>query len=91
VVTEMSEDPEAQRVKGKHTRAQLALWDAAVETRIRLQPVLQMANRLPQGDVHGDLSPDAGEAVASASNACLKTIWQLMKLKRSLFRTNPAV
>lgn len=45
----MSEDPEAQRVKGKHTRAQLALWDAAVETRIRLQPVLQMANRLPQG------------------------------------------
>lgn len=91
VVTEMSEDPEAQRVKGKHTRAQLALWDAAVETRIRLQPVLQMANRLPQGESHGELSPEAEDSVASASNACLKTIWQLVKLKRSLFRSNPAV
>lgn len=47
-VAQLAGDPEADARKGKSILAQFALWDQAVESRIRLQRVVGLASRLPR-------------------------------------------
>lgn len=88
-VKEMRADPDADRRKGQHIRAQLAVWDAAVECRIRVQPCLGLANRLPEPQLFESLAPKVSEPLAAASEGCLAVVDHLLKFQRRLALQNP--
>jgi protein AATF/BFR2 len=70
--------------KAKHIRAQFQLWDALVETRIRLQPVLALANRLPQHTTFNTFKSGSAAERKRAHASCAAAVGELLKLQKSL-------
>jgi protein AATF/BFR2 len=91
-VQQMRADPEADRRKGEHIRAQLATWDAVVECRIRLQPCMLLANRLPcDPELFDTLRPSVTDALAEASRGCIDVVDQLLQFQQTFAAQNPEV
>ncbi|KAI8928401.1 apoptosis-antagonizing transcription factor [Entophlyctis helioformis] len=65
----LSQSAKADVEKGRHVRAQLALWESLLEIRIRIQKIVDLANRLPQPDVYASVLEAAAEFQASPSSA----------------------
>lgn len=92
-VQQMAANPSNDTQKGEHVREQLSMWDALVEARIRMQPALQLANRLPQRGAAAAFDTFcAGEAAAlkSARSSCHAAITALFKLQEALLARYPA-
>ncbi|RUP46188.1 apoptosis antagonizing transcription factor-domain-containing protein [Jimgerdemannia flammicorona] len=50
LIRNMSQSAKADVEKGQHVKTQLGLWDAFLDTRIRIQKAVVIANQLPQWD-----------------------------------------
>ncbi|EDQ91716.1 uncharacterized protein MONBRDRAFT_31164 [Monosiga brevicollis MX1] len=84
VAQSLTSDTAAQRKKGEHARNQLALWDAALEARIRIQPALAAANRLPQPERFDDLMADFQEELAGCTEEVIKLAEAIAQLQQQL-------
>eukprot|EP00047_Mylnosiga_fluctuans_P004297 m.233731 g.233731 ORF g.233731 m.233731 type:complete len:479 (+) comp12558_c0_seq1:2-1438(+) len=78
------QEVEDQAAKGKHTRAQLQLWDTMVEMRIRLQHVLTAANRLPRGEALRPFHRPARKLLTAAEGNAGRLLDTLVGLQDTL-------
>lgn len=79
--------------KGLAVKAQLRLWDALLECRIKLQKVLLAANQLPQFDVWAEFCEKGGNDFETAAQTCQKTVKHLLdafiELQTMMLANNP--
>ncbi|XP_033638986.1 protein AATF-like [Asterias rubens] len=80
--------------KGKATKTQLTLWDTFMESRIRLQKSLAIANQLPSHDKLPSFVETGGreveEALQSSSKQLRKLLMKLIDLQQTLLLGNPS-
>lgn len=50
IISQLSKSAQTDVEKGQHVRQQLTLWDNCLESRIRMQKIVDNANKLPQKD-----------------------------------------
>ncbi|KAI9280071.1 apoptosis antagonizing transcription factor-domain-containing protein [Sporodiniella umbellata] len=50
IISQLSKSAQSDIEKGQHVRQQLTLWDNCLESRIRMQKIVESANKLPQKD-----------------------------------------
>ncbi|CAG8706890.1 2015_t:CDS:2, partial [Funneliformis caledonium] len=75
--------------KGRHVKTQLGLWDTFLDTRIRLQKVVSIANSLPQNDVYsGFLEQESEIAVQETRKELRELVDSLIDLRKDLYNEN---
>ncbi|KAI9486834.1 MAG: apoptosis antagonizing transcription factor-domain-containing protein [Benjaminiella poitrasii] len=94
MISQLSKSAQADVEKGQHVRQQLTLWDNCLESRIRMQKVVDDANKLPQKDDWYDfLAKTEGveDDLEEAKNDLREIIDDLMDMRSGLFIQNGAV
>ncbi|XP_022096433.1 protein AATF-like [Acanthaster planci] len=85
---------EEEVAKGKATKAQLTLWDAFIESRIKIQKALAIANQLPAYDKQAAFVQRGGQAVQemlhSSSRQLKALLKKLIDLQQALLLGNQA-
>ncbi|KAI9275507.1 apoptosis antagonizing transcription factor-domain-containing protein [Phascolomyces articulosus] len=94
MISKMSQSAQSEIEKGQHVRQQLNLWENFLESRIRTQKVVELANQLPQHDTWPDflaneegIEPD----LDTAKNELRETLDELMDLRTNLLNDTEAV
>ncbi|KAJ3173255.1 hypothetical protein HDU88_004717 [Geranomyces variabilis] len=94
LIKTMSASARADVEKGHHVRAQITLWDGLLDSRIRIQRAVNVANRFPKPDLHPAFaasSSDAQAAIDDASQELVALVDDLIDLRTALISQNPAV
>lgn len=91
VVKDVAPDSSANVEKAGHIRAQFSLWDALVEARIRMQPALALANRLPQRDTFAKFKAGTASDRKRAHSAVAQTVSKLLGLQQALFKQSSII
>ncbi|KAH6579586.1 hypothetical protein BASA50_004988 [Batrachochytrium salamandrivorans] len=103
MIKAMTQAAQADVEKGRHVRAQLAMWDSLLDIRIRLQKAIDMSNCLPQHNVYAayhnaakqvtaDSNVDSNvDAVKEASSELAVMLEDLITLRLELVSKNPTV
>ncbi|KAG0164520.1 hypothetical protein DFQ28_005774 [Apophysomyces sp. BC1034] len=94
MISQMSQSAQGDVEKGQHVRQQLTLWENFLESRIRIQKVVEVSNQLPQHDTWADfLAKEEGIEgdIDAAKEEVREIIDDLMNLRTSLFSENEAV
>ncbi|CAO3664115.1 unnamed protein product [Umbelopsis vinacea] len=91
MLSTMSRTAQADVEKGQHVKQQLTLWDGFLDTRIRMQKAMNIANQLPQFDVWPDFLMNDEEAiphVEAAKSKLRSLIDSVMDMRVDLIRDN---
>ena len=91
VVKDVAPDSTANVEKAGHIRAQFTLWDALVEARIRMQPALVLANRLPQHKTFASFEAGTAKNRKRAHSAVAETVSKLLSLQQSLLKQSSII
>ncbi|KAF7729117.1 hypothetical protein EC973_004885 [Apophysomyces ossiformis] len=94
MISQISKSAQGDVEKGLHVRQQLTLWENFLESRIRIQKVVEIANQLPQYDVWPDyLARQEGieSDIDAAKEEVREIVDDLMDLRTSLLGENDAV
>ncbi|KAJ3003086.1 hypothetical protein HKX48_001954, partial [Thoreauomyces humboldtii] len=94
LVKTMSASAKSDVEKGHHVRAQITLWDGLLDSRIRIQRAVAVANRLPHPSLYPAFvssSPTAASAIADTSDSLVTLIDSLITLRTSLAAQNPSL
>ncbi|KAI8888685.1 TRAUB-domain-containing protein [Backusella circina FSU 941] len=94
MISQLSKSAQTDVEKGQHVRQQLTLWDNTLENRIRMQKVIDDANKLPQGDAFGDFLAKTDAAtldLTNATNDLREVIDDLMDIRKELFEQNGSI
>ncbi|KAI8984148.1 apoptosis antagonizing transcription factor-domain-containing protein [Mycotypha africana] len=94
MISQLSQSAQADAEKGKHVRQQLTLWDNCLESRIRMQKVVDDANRLPQNDTYYDFlakSEGVEKDLEVAKTELREIIDDLMDIRSGLFAQHGSV
>ncbi|KAI9011497.1 apoptosis-antagonizing transcription factor [Gaertneriomyces semiglobifer] len=93
LIKTMSASAKADVAKGMHVRAQISLWDILLDTRIRLQRPLTLANRFPKHNTYSTFiaSSTTSPIVSTASTELTTLLTSLVDLRKSLISQNAAV
>ncbi|KAI7905236.1 apoptosis antagonizing transcription factor-domain-containing protein [Cokeromyces recurvatus] len=94
MISQLSKSAQADVEKGQHVRQQLTLWDNCLESRIRMQKVIDDANKLPQKDAWYDfLAKTEGIEIEleEVKNDLHEIIDDLMDIRSGLLTQNGAV
>jgi hypothetical protein len=84
----------SERAKARAVGAQRALWERALEMRIKLQRALAGAARLPSAAAHAALpaaAPDAAAALAALAATAAATAAELNELRTALCARQPGL
>ncbi|KAJ3370458.1 hypothetical protein GGF31_004046 [Allomyces arbusculus] len=77
--------------KGAHIKAQMELWDALLDLRIRLQKVIAIANRFPDPDEFSDFASGNEDALEAAQATLLDVAGSVTTAQQVLVDQNPLV
>ncbi|KNE72227.1 hypothetical protein AMAG_16710 [Allomyces macrogynus ATCC 38327] len=77
--------------KGAHIKAQMELWDALLDLRIRLQKVIAIANRFPDPDEFSDFAAGNEDALEAAQTTLLDVAGSVTTAQQVLVDQNPLV
>ncbi|KAJ3352472.1 hypothetical protein GGF32_003675 [Allomyces javanicus] len=77
--------------KGAHIKAQMELWDALLDLRIRLQKVIAIANRFPDPDEFSDFATGSEDALEAAQVTLLDVAGSVTTAQQVLVDQNPLV
>ncbi|KAI8822550.1 apoptosis-antagonizing transcription factor [Fimicolochytrium jonesii] len=95
LIKKMSVSAKADVEKGHHVRAQIMLWDNLLDSRIRIQRTVSIANRFPKPDTYPAFYNTASEtdraALAETSDELFNLVDGLISLRTSLISQNPQV
>ncbi|KAI9341577.1 apoptosis antagonizing transcription factor-domain-containing protein [Pilaira anomala] len=94
MISQLSKSAQSDVEKGQHVRQQLTLWDNCLENRIRMQKVVDDANKLPQKDGWMDfLAKTEGveKDLENAKNDLRQVIDDLIDIRTDLFTQNGSV
>ncbi|KAJ3179271.1 hypothetical protein HDU85_004963 [Gaertneriomyces sp. JEL0708] len=93
LIKTMSASAKADVAKGMHVRAQISLWDILLDTRIRLQRSLTLANQFPKHNTYSTFiaSPTISPLVSTASTELTTLLTSLIDLRKSLTSQSAAV
>ncbi|KAI8149031.1 apoptosis antagonizing transcription factor-domain-containing protein, partial [Fennellomyces sp. T-0311] len=94
MISKMSQSAQSDIEKGQHVRQQLTLWENFLESRIRTQKIVELANQLPQHDIWPDfLAKEEGiePDLDGAKEELRETIDELMDLRTNLLTDSDAV
>ncbi|KAI8333801.1 apoptosis antagonizing transcription factor-domain-containing protein [Choanephora cucurbitarum] len=94
MISQLSKSAQSDVEKGQHVRQQLTLWDNCLENRIRMQKLIDNANKLPQKDNWYDFMGKAEGIEAdleSAKNDLRGVIDDLIDIRTDLLTQNGAV
>ncbi|CAI2180664.1 2482_t:CDS:10 [Funneliformis geosporum] len=89
LLLKMTQNVQEDINKGRHVKTQLGLWDTFLDTRIRLQKVVSIANSLPQNDVYSEfLSQESDIAVQETREELRELVDSLIDLRKDLNHEN---
>ncbi|KAJ3046288.1 hypothetical protein HDV00_000101 [Rhizophlyctis rosea] len=93
LVKSMSASAKADTDKGKHVRAQIALWDGLLDGRIRIQQGVTLANRFPKADIHlaFQIEEDVRASIAAASEEIATLVDGLLDIRTALIEQNDSI
>ncbi|KAG0947833.1 hypothetical protein G6F57_004373 [Rhizopus arrhizus] len=94
IISQLSKSAQSDVEKGQHVRQQLTLWDNCLENRIRMQKVIDNANKLPQNDTWIDfLTKTEGieEDLEQVKTDLREVIDDLMDIRVGLFEQNGCI
>ncbi|KAJ8658563.1 hypothetical protein O0I10_005603 [Lichtheimia ornata] len=94
MISKMSQSAQGDIEKGQHVREQLSLWERFLESRIRMQKVMDVANQLPQHDTWPDfLAKEEGiePVLDETKNELREVIDDLLDMRTSMFADNDAI
>ncbi|KAJ3055274.1 hypothetical protein HK097_011005 [Rhizophlyctis rosea] len=92
LVRSMSASAKADTDKGKHVRAQIALWDGLLDGRVRIQQAVTIANRFPKQEVYSAVRTDETQSgIAEASKELAELVDGLLDLRTALVAQNEAI
>ncbi|KAL7312565.1 rRNA-processing protein bfr2 [Mucor circinelloides] len=94
MISQLSKSAQSDIEKGQHVRQQLTLWDNCLENRIRMQKVIDEANKLPQNDTYYDFLAKAEgveKDLENAKNDLREVIDDLMDIRADLFTQNGSI
>ncbi|KAL0093225.1 apoptosis antagonizing transcription factor-domain-containing protein [Phycomyces blakesleeanus] len=94
MISQMSKSAQSDIEKGQHVKQQLQLWDNFLESRIRAQKLVEIANQLPQHDTWPEiLAKEEGIEgdLDSAKEVLREVIDEIMDLRTSLLSDNGTV
>lgn len=94
MISQLSKSAQSDVEKGQHVRQQLTLWDNCLENRIRMQKVVDNANKLPQNDDFIDFLAKAEgveKDLEAAKNDLREVIDDLMDMRVDLFTQNGSI
>ncbi|KNE72442.1 hypothetical protein AMAG_16487 [Allomyces macrogynus ATCC 38327] len=77
--------------KGAHIKAQMELWDALLDLRIRLQKVIAIANRFPDPDEFSDFAAGNEDVLEAAQATLLDVAGSVTTAQQVLVDQNPLV
>ena len=80
-------------LKAAHTLNQKKIWDTFLSLRIKLQPLMIAANRLPLQEARADFMEDrkVRREMRHAQKGLLALLSQLLRLQNALIAANPSV
>ncbi|GAB5586550.1 rRNA-processing protein bfr2 [Umbelopsis nana] len=91
MLSTMTKSAQADIEKGQHVKEQLTLWDGFLDTRIRMQKAMNIANQLPQFDVWPNFLMIDADVIphVEATKSKLRTlIDSVMDIRVDLIRDN---
>ncbi|KAI9488755.1 apoptosis antagonizing transcription factor-domain-containing protein [Zychaea mexicana] len=94
MISKMSQSAQSDIEKGQHVRQQLTLWENFLESRIRTQKIVELANQLPQHETWPDyLAKEEGiePDLDAAKDELRETIDELIDLRTNLLSDTDAV
>ncbi|ORY98749.1 apoptosis antagonizing transcription factor-domain-containing protein [Syncephalastrum racemosum] len=93
MMAKMSQSAQADVEKGQHVREQLSLWEKFLESRIRIQKAMEIANQLPQHTVWTQYADDKqiDKDLRSARRELQETMDELIDLRTGLLAEIDAV
>ncbi|KAI9027225.1 apoptosis antagonizing transcription factor-domain-containing protein [Phycomyces nitens] len=94
MISQMSKSAQTDIEKGQHVKQQLQLWDNFLESRIRAQKLVEVANQLPQHDTWPEfLAKEEGIEgdLDGAKEVLREVIDEIMDLRTSLLSDNGTV
>ncbi|CAO3637836.1 unnamed protein product [Mucor hiemalis] len=94
MISQLSKSAQSDVEKGQHVRQQLTMWDNCLENRIRMQKVVDNANKLPQNDDFIDFlakSEGVEKDLEAAKNDLREVIDDLMDMRTDLFTQNGSI
>jgi len=80
--------------KGQHVKNQLKMWDSLLDTRIRLQRAVTIANRFPQGGVFQMFVENAQgvkKQKDSSTSMISELLSEMINLRQSLYDSQPEI
>ena len=83
-----------EKIRAHHTHNQKKLWGDLLEIRMRMQPLLELGNRLPSADVHNlfhDHSDENLDGFESAVDSLSALVRQCINLRKSLSERHPDI
>lgn len=92
LIKTMSASAKADVEKGMHVRAQITLWDTLLDTRIRIQRAVTVANRFSKPNTYPAFLTQESTllpSISSASQELTTLIDDLLSLRTSLLTSNP--
>ncbi|CAB4495722.1 uncharacterized protein OCT59_009562 [Rhizophagus irregularis] len=85
----MKQNAQEDVTKGQHVKTQLGLWDTFLDTRIRLQKAVSIANSFPQSDVYSEfLTPESELAIQETRTELRELVDSLIDLRKDLCHEN---
>ncbi|KAG2178201.1 hypothetical protein INT43_003454 [Umbelopsis isabellina] len=90
MISSLNKTAQSDIEKGQHVKQQLTLWDGFLDTRIRMQKAMTIANQLPQFDVWPEFLMD-DECISHVESAKAKLrslIDNVMDLRVDLIKDN---
>ncbi|KAJ3295226.1 hypothetical protein HK104_002887 [Borealophlyctis nickersoniae] len=93
LIKSMSASAKADVEKGRHVRAQISIWDSLLDSRIRIQRAVNIANRFPQHDVYPTFAANEAcvAAITDASEELVSLVDGLMDLRKALISQNDTI
>ncbi|KAI8922157.1 apoptosis-antagonizing transcription factor [Powellomyces hirtus] len=91
LIKTMSASAKSDVEKGHHVRAQITLWDGLLDSRIRIQRAVTVANRFPQPDIYSafhSASEETQTSVAETSEELVSLVDDLLDLRTALISQN---
>ncbi|RIA95511.1 apoptosis-antagonizing transcription factor [Glomus cerebriforme] len=89
ILHKMKKNAQEDINKGQHVKTQLGLWDTFLDTRIRLQKAVSIANSFPQNDVYPEfLTPESELAVQETREELRELVDSLIDLRKDLCNEN---
>ncbi|KAI8365289.1 apoptosis antagonizing transcription factor-domain-containing protein [Radiomyces spectabilis] len=93
MISQISKSAQSDVEKGKHVRQQLTLWENFLESRIRVQKMVDVANQLPQHDTWAAFveKEDVDEDLAATKEQLREVTDELMELRTALLEQNDSM